>query len=466
MDAVFNWLWQGSVMTLALGILLRPLARARANVRYVVCWATMLLVIALPGVSWFAANTPVPHVRAVVPEVAVVSMPDAWWTSSAAMALAWAIWFGVHALRFAAALVAIRRARANSRPFPPDVEARLPHWLRVSCHGRRPALVLSDSVTAAAVLGCGRPTIAVAPSLLTALEPSELDRVLVHEWAHVRRRDDLVHVAQVAIRAVAGWHPAVWWLERRLHVEREVACDELTVAITGSPASYAACLVKLADARGAERTPLAAPAMLRAAGLRSRVTRIVSQRTLLAPAPARSLAALVVTVLAAAAMVVAALRLVAPSVLALPHVSIPVVENGFRSLVPEAWIGPPVASMAARVSRPSAAAVPVPTERTEPQLQASISAPAPQPPAVEQPAATDVRPTVPDPAPQPPEAPGVTEAGTLPPGPAPATAQPAQPPWKDVADGGVALGRKSKDAGVATAGAFTRFARRVAGAVH
>src|SRR5690348_16688498 len=194
MDVVLNWLWQGSVVTLGLLMLLRPLARAHANVRYVVCWAALLLVIALPAVSWLVASAPVAVVRAAVPDAAVVSVPDAWWTSGAAMVVAWAVWCGVHAVRFAGALVAIRRARANSRPFPRDVEARLPHWLRVSRHGRRPALVLSESVTSAAVLGCGRPMIAVAPSLLTALEPSELDRVLVHEWAHVRRRDDLVHV--------------------------------------------------------------------------------------------------------------------------------------------------------------------------------------------------------------------------------------------------------------------------------
>lgn len=461
MDVVLNWLWQGSVVTLGLLMLLRPLARAHANVRYVVCWAALMLVMALPAVSWFAANVPVPHVQAVVPEVGVVSMPDVWWTSSAAMVVAWAVWFGVHALRFAGALVAIRRARANGRPFPPDVEARLPHWRRVSRHGRRAALVLSESVTAAAVLGCGRPVIAVAPSLLTALEPSELDRVLVHEWAHVRRRDDLVHVAQVAIRAVAGWHPAVWWLERRLHVEREVACDELTVAVTGSPASYAACLVKLAEARGAERTPLAAPAMLRATGLRARVTRIVSQQALLPPAPARGIATGVVTMLAAAAVAVAALRLVEPAALAFPHDAIPDVGQGFRSFVPSTWIAPSAESISVRAPRRSVAAPAPSVDQREPRLPASD----PPAAAVEPPPAVDVR-AASEPAPPPPQEPVVAAAGAAMASPPPATVEPDRSPWKDVADGGVAVGRKSKDAGVATAGAFTRFARRVAGAVR
>ena len=462
MDVLLNWLWQGSVVTLGLLMLLRPLARAHANVRYVVCWAALLLVIALPAVSWLVASAPVAAVRAAVPDAAVVSVPDAWWTSSAAMVVAWAVWCGVHAVRFAGALVAIRRARANSRPFPADVEARLPHWLRVSRHGRRAALVLSDSVTSAAVLGCGRPMIAVAPSLLTALQPSELDRVLVHEWAHVRRRDDLVHVAQVAIRAVAGWHPAVWSLDRRLHVEREVACDEMTVAITGSPESYAACLVKLADARGAERTSLAAPAMLRATGLRARVTRFVSQQALLAPAPARGIAAGVVTMLAAAAIAVAALRLVEPAALAFPHDAIPAVGQSFRSLVPGTWIAPSAESLSTAAPRPPVATAPPSVVEREPQRPAS------EPPAaaVEPPPAVDVRITASAPAQSQPEESVVADAGAVTASSPPATVEPDRSPWKDVADGGVAVGRKSKDAGVATAGAFTRFARRVAGAVR
>ena len=114
--------------------------------------------------------------------------------------------------------------------------------------------------------------IAVAPSLVTTLDPDDLDRVLIHEWAHVQRRDDLVNVLQVAVRIVAGWHPALWWIDRRLHLEREIACDELTVAITGSPKSYAECLVKLATLRGTRRPLQTAPAVFTPSGLRARVS--------------------------------------------------------------------------------------------------------------------------------------------------------------------------------------------------
>ena len=63
--------------------------------------------------------------------------------------------------------------------------------------------------------------------------------MLIHEWAHVQRRDDLVNILQIVVRIIAGWHPALWWIDHRLHIEREIACDEITVAVTGSPKAYA-----------------------------------------------------------------------------------------------------------------------------------------------------------------------------------------------------------------------------------
>ena len=80
---------------------------------------------------------------------------------------AWTLWASIQIVRFVSAIVAIRRARARSRAFPLHAESVLPHWRRVRGDGRRATLVLSDSVTTAAVLGWGAPMIAVAPSLVT-----------------------------------------------------------------------------------------------------------------------------------------------------------------------------------------------------------------------------------------------------------------------------------------------------------
>src|SRR5262245_48975015 len=111
MDAILNWLWQGVVVAAAWFVMLLALERARANVRYIVCWAASLLVLALPAIpSVQSSDMPGAGLPATQAD-AIVSLPDAWWTSAIVMLAAWALWAGVHLTRFVSAIVAVRRAR-------------------------------------------------------------------------------------------------------------------------------------------------------------------------------------------------------------------------------------------------------------------------------------------------------------------------------------------------------------------
>jgi beta-lactamase regulating signal transducer with metallopeptidase domain len=479
MDAVLNWLWQGSVVALACFALLRLLERARARFRYLVCWAALLLIVVLPALPWLA-SLGLRHERlTVAPAGAIVAVPDAWWTSATVIVVAWAAWASVYTARFVWALIALRRARGRSQAFPTQVESLLSHWRHVREEGRRPSLVMSEAVTAAAVLGCGSPVIAIAPSLVAALDSDELDRVVIHEWAHVQRRDDLFTILQVFVRLVAGWHPATWWIHRRLHVEREIACDEIVIEVTGSAKRYAACLVKLAGLNGGERTALA-PAVLTASGLRARVTRIVSRRVLMAPLLSRGIAVAIVSALCLLSVVVGGLRLVEAAVLALPVQSLLAIGTGIDSVAP--------AAIPTFAEYDESARSPIRRAAARPPARGPI---AEEPPPV-RPAAADAweqRSAVPEGSVVPTELQATAVGGADPEEVLESAvliaAVPTQPPqaaveesrsiWRTAADGGAALGRtaadggtvigrKSKEAGVATAGFFTRFGRRVAGA--
>jgi bla regulator protein blaR1 len=468
MDAVLNWLWQGGVVAAASCVMLFALRRADANVRCAVCWTALLLIVGLPVLPSALSTTPAGGALLAAETEAIVSLPLAWWTSTLAILAAWMVWASIQFVRFVAAVVAIRRARARSRAFPADLESVLPHWRRVRFKGRRATLVLSNSVTSAAVLGWGAPTIAVAPSLLATLDPDDLDRVLIHEWAHVQRHDDVVNIVQVMFRIVAGWHPALWWIDRRLHVEREIACDEMTVAITGSPKSYAACLMKLANLRGTPRTMQTAPAVFTPSDLRARVLKIVSAQRAIAPVWSRSLAAAIVLVLCLVSVAVGGLTLVEARQFAQPLVSAPTLALSASSdrQVP---VAPSVSSDTA-------------SERSQHRAHGRSSSH--QPPKTEQFSALPQPPTEPiapalsqesktvdstqaspaDPVAAPAAAPQVVSVPDAPPHvPAQTTAESSRSPWNAATAGGVAIGKKSKDAGVATAGVFTRFARRVAG---
>jgi beta-lactamase regulating signal transducer with metallopeptidase domain len=461
MDAVLNWLWQGGVVTMALGAMLITMRRARANVRYVVCWSGALLVLALPGLPSLASTAAAPAVLETSPIDPVVTLPDAWWTSALLIAAAWAVWATVQLVRFVSAIVAIRRARAASLAFPAHVELQLPCWRAIRGQGRRARLVLSDSVTAAAVLGWGPPMIAVAPSLVDGLDAGELDRVLVHEWAHVQRRDDLFNVLQIGVRVVAGWHPALWWIDRRLQVEREIACDESTVAITGSPRAYAQCLLKLSGLTPARRDLRTAPAVFTASSLRVRLLQILSSRPSIAPRRARAIAAAALAVLSLTAAGVGGLELVEATALAIPFVSARAHTASPRP--PSASAGPALASNPQTERAPRPAAPP-----GEPQVPEQSR---PVPPPAAAPVAPPVTGTA-TPAETPGAARPVSENAVpeLPPGtpygPPPGTdvkVEEPKSPWAAAAAGGAAIGRKSKDAGLATAGFFTRLAKRVAG---
>ena len=458
METTLNWLWQGTVIAGLSFVMLRALERARANVRYVVCWAALLAIVALPALPSMQlgrAATVALHGSQADP---VVSLPDTFWTSALVLLAAWLGWVSVHAVRFSVAIAGIRRARARSLPFPASARVKLAHWDRVCNTGRRAMLVMSESVGAAAVLGWGTPMIAVAPSLVETLDSDELDRILIHEWAHVQRRDDLVNILQIVIRMIAGWHPAVWWIGRRVHVEREIACDETTVAITGSPKTYAECLVKLATLRPGPSLQ-EAPAVLTSSGLRVRISRIVSAHRSITPLWSRSIAAVIVILVFLMSMGLAGLRLVETTVLALPFVAPPVISTIVDRVPPAA----PARSSDTRTSSARGAASriatreqpqtlplspPRPVESREPVSLGSDRAPDPLP-AVE---ARPGLPVIPGSVALPKTSPQRdTTAGT------------PRAPWTTAADGGAVIGRKSKDAGVAAAGFFSRVARRVAG---
>jgi hypothetical protein len=112
------------------------------------------------------------------------------------------------------------------------------------------------------VLGLQRPCIALPRALVEALTIGELDQVILHEHAHVQRRDDWLRLVQTLLLSVMSVHPAALFVSRALNREREMACDEWVVARTGSPRAYARCLARAAEVRGRMKSQSAlAPAL-------------------------------------------------------------------------------------------------------------------------------------------------------------------------------------------------------------
>ena len=107
------------------------------------------------------------------------------------------------------------------------------------------SLRVSVNIRTAAVIGWLRPVILVPASALSGLAPQQMEAVLAHELAHIRRHDYLVNLLQSVVETLFFYHPAVWYLSKRVRLERENCCDDDAVAVVGDPLTYAAALTDL-----------------------------------------------------------------------------------------------------------------------------------------------------------------------------------------------------------------------------
>ena len=177
-----------------------------------------------------------PMLRAVWTRVAVI----VWFTGVLALSLRLlAGWFIVR-----------RMATLGATDAPPEwrqLVARLARQLHIS----RPIRLLQSAlVEVPTVIGWVRPVVLVPVSALAGMAPSQLEAILAHELAHVRRHDYLVNLLQTVVETLLFYHPAVWWLSRRIRIERENCCDDLAVSLCGDPYAYAQALADLEERRG------------------------------------------------------------------------------------------------------------------------------------------------------------------------------------------------------------------------
>ena len=119
-------------------------------------------------------------------------------------------------------------------------------------------LYISAGAEVPALVGWIRPCILLPASAITGLDPDQWTAVLAHELAHVRRHDYLINLLQTAVETILFYHPAVWWVSRRIREEREHCCDDLAVAACGNVLIYAGALARLEELRGVNAEPAVA----------------------------------------------------------------------------------------------------------------------------------------------------------------------------------------------------------------
>src|SRR5690349_18373568 len=185
-------------------------------------------------------------------------------------------WWRIHGLH--------RVARATSPSAWTKTATRLADTLGLS---RRVHVVDSGAVDTPTVIGSITPVILLPVAALAGLSASQVEAILAHELAHIRRHDFLVNLLQTLAETMLFYHPAVWWLSARIRVEREHCCDEVALSVCGDALGYAEALLEL------ERWRRVHPPLAMAATGGTLMTRV--RRVLGAPAfePPRSIGAVI-----------------------------------------------------------------------------------------------------------------------------------------------------------------------------
>ncbi|MGC2697724.1 MAG: M56 family metallopeptidase [Candidatus Angelobacter sp.] len=270
-ERMFFSLGIGTLLAVIVWLLLRIFPRRDSRTSFAVWFATLLITAMLPLVGLFARNTG----QAGGTQDAAITISTSW---AVYIFLAWAGIAAAGLTRVAFAIWQVRRLRSTSEPvdwqgLDPELKSLIEKFRRT----RPLSLLVSQRLTVPTAIGFFKPAVVLPKWLLEETPADELKYVVLHELAHLRRRDDWTNLAQQALKAVFFFVPSVWWIERRLSLEREMACDDAVLAHSGgTPRGYAECLAHVAERSFLRRQiALAQAAVSRVRQLTVRVGRIL-----------------------------------------------------------------------------------------------------------------------------------------------------------------------------------------------
>jgi len=262
--ALVDFVWQGTLVALVLLTALQTVGRRSARVRYGLAAIALAALIAMPVMTTVSRLQITSVGRApatAVPFTIFASREhqfsaDAQFGSAGAHPLlirlqpwvlpVWSLGVLLLSLRLVAGGLEVRTLRRHVSVADDSLRERVAILAtRMGLH--RPVQVVASSrADGPSVIGWLRPLILLPPATLMGLTATQLDAVLAHELAHIRRHDYLVNVVQMVAETLLFYHPAVWWVSRRLRIARELCCDDEAVRVCGDPTAYARALVTMA----------------------------------------------------------------------------------------------------------------------------------------------------------------------------------------------------------------------------
>ncbi|WP_035347969.1 M56 family metallopeptidase [Edaphobacter aggregans] len=307
-----HFCWQAAAIALLYRILDLALSRSRSSVRYALALAAMMGMFAvslvtlgyeemrLTGSSAFPLGaqrpvaTPMQSTLAPVISDHTAPTPEAnpWWRldlflrrfvpMSLPRLMPWidAMWLlGVMilSLRTVGGWMMIRRLRMSALVEIPDaVRTAFDSLSRRMGIRRHIDLFVCERISGPLAMGVFRSVVLLPVSALTHLGPDQLEVVLAHELAHIRRGDYLWNMLQTVVETLFFFHPAVWWLGGHLRQQRELCCDDVALGCCTDPIVYATALLRLDEQRSSRlQLAMALDGHTAGLGLKARIVRIL-----------------------------------------------------------------------------------------------------------------------------------------------------------------------------------------------
>lgn len=277
--AILHSLWQGALAAFIIILFRSAFKNARPSLRYgvqalalgsvvVAFFATFALYLVTPalvpsslgsgGLTTLSVSLPLP-VEIIFPALQTLPTENAFFATRDAftfasdfstltplIAVVWAIGFAGLMARYSLAFLMSRHLRLSGLSPVPSAWAQQFATLVLNLGVIKPvAFYVSDRVTGPMTFGFFKPIVLVPASFFTGLTPAEIEAVLLHEIAHIRRHDYLLNLIQTLAKTIFFYHPAVHFLSRLIDEDREQACDDIAVAHTKNPHILARALASL-----------------------------------------------------------------------------------------------------------------------------------------------------------------------------------------------------------------------------
>ncbi len=254
---LLHFIWQGAVLGLLAWVALALLRGADAKLRYSVACAFLVLMVVAPIATYLLLKQPEPppatlvltaeaQASAATPTALVQRVQT---TLDPALPWLLATWMmGVLLLstRLLGSWLRVQRLRRlGASPVPAEWHLVLSRLCRELGLTRTVRLLQSAVVEVPTALGWLRPVILLPACAFSGLSPLQLEAILAHELAHIRRGDFLVNLLQSLVEVLLFYHPAVWWLSARIRAERELCCDDVAAQLCGDPLLLARALTEL-----------------------------------------------------------------------------------------------------------------------------------------------------------------------------------------------------------------------------